>query len=189
MANHLSWTVPTRQTTKCLETSSQTSKQTTQEKAMHQQLYSVQLQVITHPQMISNMFTRDPAGASNGPDRTSDSMGTTGQPAVVYLPGGTYLMTGSLQLYVGTVLIGDPLNPPVLKAAQDFRNDHIIYAKDPHHDGTINFYIAVKNIVVDSTSVDKSRSITLIDWTVSQATQITNVVFSKQILSMFSRNF
>jgi len=104
-------------------------------------------------------------------------MGTTGQPAVVYLPAGTYLMESSIQLYVGTVVVGDPINPPVLKASANFPHDHIVYGKDPNHGGTINFYIAFKNIIIDSTAIDPSTSITLLDWTVSQATQLTNVVF------------
>lgn len=54
------------------------------------------------------------------------------KPAVVYLPSGTYQMAGSLQLYVGTVLIENPLDPPVLKATADFPNDHIVYGKDPN---------------------------------------------------------
>ncbi|OBT38861.1 hypothetical protein VE00_10871 [Pseudogymnoascus sp. WSF 3629] len=118
------------------------------------------------------------AGASNGPNRASSSMGTTGQPAVIYIPSGTYLLTGSLQLYVGTVLVGDPINPPVLKAAANFPSDHIIYGKDPNHDGTINFYIGLKNVIIDSTAVSPSQNIALLDWTVSQATQLANVVFN-----------
>lgn len=105
-------------------------------------------------------------------------MGTTGQPAIVYLPGGTYLLESSLQLFVGTVLIGDPTNPPVLKAAANFPDDHIIYAKDPNFGGTINFYIGMKNVVLDSTGVGYSKNIALLDWTVSQATQLTNVGFN-----------
>ncbi|RAL15844.1 glycoside hydrolase family 55 protein [Aspergillus homomorphus CBS 101889] len=118
------------------------------------------------------------AGPSNGPDRASHSMGTTGQPAIVYLPGGTYLLQSSLQFFVGTVLIGDPTNPPVLKAAANFPDDHIIYAKDPNFGGTINFYIGMKNVVLDSTAVGYDKNIALLDWTVSQATQLTNVGFN-----------
>ncbi|KAJ6101768.1 hypothetical protein N7486_004195 [Penicillium sp. IBT 16267x] len=119
------------------------------------------------------------AGASNGgPSRNSGSMGTTGQPAVIYLPAGTYLVTGSIQLYVGTLLVGDPLNPPVIKAAANFPNDHIVYGKDPNQGGTTNFYIGIKNIIIDSTAVSPSQSIALLDWTVSQATQLANVVFN-----------
>ncbi|KAL3471491.1 pectate lyase superfamily protein-domain-containing protein [Aspergillus californicus] len=118
------------------------------------------------------------AGASNGPDRTSNSMGTTGQPAIVYLPAGTYRMDSSISLFVGTVIVGDALNPPTLKASASFANDHIVYGKDPNLGGTINFYIGFKNVIIDSTSVSASTSITLLDWTVSQATQLTNVVFN-----------
>jgi glucan 1,3-beta-glucosidase len=105
-------------------------------------------------------------------------MGTTGQPAVVYLPAGTYRLDSSLQLFVGTVIVGDALNPPTLKASANFPTDHIIYGKNPDLDGTINFYIGFKNVIIDSTSVSASTSITLLDWTVSQATQLTNVVFN-----------
>jgi glucan 1,3-beta-glucosidase len=119
------------------------------------------------------------AGPSNGgPARGSGSYGTTGQPAVVYLPAGTYLMSSSLQLYVGTLLVGDPINPPTLVASSDFADDHIIYAKDPNYGGTDNFYIGIKNIIIDSTAVDPSTSLGLVDWTVSQATQLANVVFN-----------
>ena len=87
-------------------------------------------------------------------------------------------MTGSLQLYVGTLLVGDPINPPVLKAAANFPNDHMIYGKDPNQDGTVNFYIGLKNVIIDSTAVSPSQNIALLDWTVSQATQLANVVFN-----------
>lgn len=116
-------------------------------------------------------------GPKNGPSRNSHSMGSTGQPAIIYLPGGTYLLERGLQLYIGTVIVGDPKNPPVLKAPNNFGTDHIVYAKDPNFGGTINFYIGIKNVVIDSTSVDPNRRMVLLDWTVSQATQLTNVVF------------
>jgi glucan 1,3-beta-glucosidase len=125
------------------------------------------------------MLRLNTAGASNnGPSRSENKMGTTGQPAVIYLPAGTYRLDGSIQLFVGTVLMGDPINPPVLKADGNFKNDHIIYGKDLWQKGTINFYIAMKNLIIDSTNINKDHSITLVDWTVSQATQLTNVVFS-----------
>jgi glucan 1,3-beta-glucosidase len=97
-------------------------------------------------------------------------MGTTSQPAIVYLPAGTYKMAKSLQLYHGTVLLGDATNIPILKAVAGFPNDHIIYGKDPHQPGTNNFMIAIKNIVLDSNSVNSASQITLLDWTVSWAT-------------------
>lgn len=105
-------------------------------------------------------------------------MGTTGQPAIVYLPAGIYKMAKSLQLYRGTVLLGDATQLPTLKAIKDFPNDHIIYGKDPHQPGTNNFMIGIKNIVLDSNNVDPASQITLLDWTVSQATQLSNVIFN-----------
>jgi len=107
----------------------------------------------------------------------NNGYGTTGQPAVVYLPSGTYLLQNPLQLYIGTVFVGDAVNPPVLKVASGFGGDHVIYGKDPRYGGTINFYIGLKNVIIDSTAVDPSKNLVLLDWTVSQATQITNVVF------------
>jgi glucan 1,3-beta-glucosidase len=104
-------------------------------------------------------------------------MGSTGQPAVVYLPAGTYRMDAGIQLYIGTVLVGNPIDPPVLKASADFSNDHIVYGKDPNLNGTVNFYIGVKNIVIDSTNVPGATTLALMDWTVSQGTQLSNVVF------------
>ena len=86
-------------------------------------------------------------------------------------------MANSLQLYRGTVLLGDATQLPTLKAVAGFPNDHIIYGKDPNQPGTNNFMIAIKNIVLDSTNVDPASQITLLDWTVSQATQLTNVIF------------
>lgn len=116
-------------------------------------------------------------GPVDGPTRDSHSMGSTGQPAIIYLPGGTYRIEKGLQLYIGTVIVGDPTNPPVLKASSKFDNDHVIYSKDPNFGGTINFYIGIKNVVIDSTTVDPNRRLVLLDWTVSQATQLGNVVF------------
>ncbi|KAJ9226453.1 CAZyme family GH55 [Paecilomyces variotii] len=118
------------------------------------------------------------AGVSGAFDRTTNSTGTTTKPAIVYLPSGTYLMQASIQLFVGTVIVGDPINPPVLKASSNFPDDHIVYGKDPNLGGTVNFYIGIKNIVIDSTAVEPSQSLALLDWTVSQATQITNVMFN-----------
>ncbi|KAB2576720.1 Exo-beta-protein [Lasiodiplodia theobromae] len=120
------------------------------------------------------------AGPANGALRSQqdNGYGTTGQPAVVYLPAGTYLLTTPLQLFIGTVFVGDAVNPPVLKVASNFSDNHVIYGKDPRYGGTINFYIGLKNVVIDSTAVSPSTSLSLLDWTVSQATQISNVVFN-----------
>jgi len=46
-----------------------------------------------------------------------NGFGTTGAPAVVYFPEGTYLMGEPLQSYVDTFLVGNPMVRPTLKAS------------------------------------------------------------------------
>jgi glucan 1,3-beta-glucosidase len=116
------------------------------------------------------------AGNSAG-SRTENLFGTTKQPAVVYLPSGTYLISSPLQLYVGTVFMGNPLSPPTIKASASFDGDYMIYGKDPNQGSTTNFYIGMKNLIIDSTNINAETTMTLLDWSVSQATQLTNVAF------------
>lgn len=53
-------------------------------------------------------------------------------------------------------MMGDPTGPPTLKAAASFPSgQHIIFGKDPIQPGVNNFYIAIKNLIIDSTSVNK----------------------------------
>ena len=65
---------------------------------------------------MGSLLTKSIDGAPTDFRRDTDSLGTTGQAAVVYVPSGTYVFESPLQLYVGTVLMGDPRNPPILKA-------------------------------------------------------------------------
>ncbi|OTB04165.1 glycoside hydrolase family 55 protein [Hypoxylon sp. CI-4A] len=116
------------------------------------------------------------AGNSHA-QRNTSSLGTTGQPAVVYLPKGVYVLANPIQFFVGMILMGDPTDPPTIKAAANFSGDTVIYAKDPSQDATTNFYIGMKNVILDSTAYDKDRNLTLVDWSVSQACQLANVRF------------
>lgn len=74
--------------------------------------------------------------------------------------------------------MGNPLNPPTLKAGPSFSGNTLINAMDPSRPAIDNFYIAIKNIHFDSTNVNKDTSFTIIDWSVSQGTQLTNCVFN-----------
>ncbi|KAN0068925.1 Pectate lyase superfamily domain containing protein, partial [Elaphomyces granulatus] len=85
-------------------------------------------------------------GSSSGFDRTSNSLGTTGQPAVVYLPAGTYTISSPLQLYVGTVLMGNPLSPAIIKASSDFQGNTLIFGKDPNRKYR-SFYVSALTTV------------------------------------------
>ena len=53
-----------------------------------------------------------------------------------------------------------------------------MYGKDPNYVATDKFYIAIKNLTLDSTQVNASTSFTLLDWSVSQATQLNNLMFN-----------
>ena len=77
------------------------------------------------------------------------------------------------------MLLGDPTNPPTLKVPSGYSGSFVIYGKDPDQDkAECNFYIAVKNIIIDTTAVDKDQALNLLDWSIAQATQLTNVVFN-----------
>ncbi|KAI0882532.1 glycoside hydrolase family 55 protein [Annulohypoxylon maeteangense] len=109
--------------------------------------------------------------------RNTNDLGTTGQPAVVYLPKGVYVLAKPIQFFVGMILMGDPINPPTIKAAGNFSGDFMIYAKDPSQGSTTNFYVGMKNVILDSMDYDKDKNLTLVDWSVSQACQLANVRF------------
>jgi glucan 1,3-beta-glucosidase len=88
------------------------------------------------------------------------------------------MISAPLQLYVGTVLIGDPLSPPTIKATSGFNGNTMIHGKDPNQDATTNFYIGIKNLVFDSNNINKDTNFVILDWSVSQATQLANCEFN-----------
>jgi glucan 1,3-beta-glucosidase len=111
--------------------------------------------------------------------RNNNSLGTTGQPAVVYVPSGTYYFAGPIQLYVGMILMGDPINPPTIRVGNGFSGSTVIKGMDPaHSDAVTSFYTGVKNIVIDSYSLNKDTTVTLLEWSIAQGCQLTNVVFN-----------
>lgn len=65
----------------------------------------------------------------------------------------------------------------------NFKGNTLVHGKDPNQGSTTNFYIAIKNIHLDSTNINKDTTFTLLDWSVSQATQLTNIVFNMPLYS------
>jgi hypothetical protein len=98
------------------------------------------------------------------------------RPAQIFIPGGTYVLTGRLEIPLNTILVGDPSNPPVIKASSSFSGDtlidaHLRFVDSPEQ----NFFMAIKNIQIDTTAFNKDSPLTALNWAVAQACQLTNV--------------
>lgn len=98
---------------------------------------------------------------------------------MIYVPHGTYLISSIVQLYVNTQVIGDAVNLPTIKVSSSFSpsNGSVIGGFDPGTGSTTNFYIGVRNLIIDSTAVSSSAPVSLLNWAVSQATSLINVDF------------
>jgi hypothetical protein len=119
--------------------------------------------------------------AINYPDRGGSKYGTTGAPAVIYFPPGTYIVNSGFRNFVSTSWIGDPTNRPVLKAGPSFTGTVMINAADPTYGSLVGFYQEFKNLILDSTAVAPTKAITLITWGISEATQLSNVLFNMPV--------
>ncbi|CAI7588609.1 unnamed protein product [Penicillium pancosmium] len=112
----------------------------------------------------------------DGSNGSRESQGVTRYPAEVFLPGGTYQLGSTLNLRVGTVITGDPLNPPVLKASSDFNGDTLINGFDKKNgQPETSFMTLLRNVVIDTTAVNKDTTITALQWGVAQGSGLTNV--------------
>lgn len=112
----------------------------------------------------------------NGSGGSRKSSGVTRYPAEVFLPGGTYQLGSTLELRVGTVITGDPLNPPVLKAAAGFKGEFLVMGYDSGNGNPeTSFMTLVRNVVLDTTALSPARVITALQWGVAQGSGLTNV--------------
>ncbi|KAM0466965.1 hypothetical protein ACHAPV_000477 [Trichoderma viride] len=115
---------------------------------------------------------------------TSDGSGSrhqkwfASQPRVVYIPPGTYTLSKTLYLNTDTVLMGDPTNPPIIKAAAGFSGDQtLISGQDPGtgENGELSFSVSLKNLVLDTTAIPGGNTFTALWWGVAQAAQLQNI--------------
>ncbi|RFU74599.1 glycoside hydrolase family 55 [Trichoderma arundinaceum] len=100
------------------------------------------------------------------------------QPRVVYIPPGTYVLSQTLRFNTDTVLMGDPTNPPIIKAAAGFSGEQtLVNGQDPdtQEKGELSFAVALKNVVLDTTAVNGASAFTALYWGVAQAAQLQNV--------------
>lgn len=114
-----------------------------------------------------NAISADPNGAG-----TRYKNEVTTRPALLYVLGWTYKLTRTLDLRLNTILVGDPLHRPVLKASANFNGDSLINGNDFATDGssgTTNFLTAIKNIFIDTTAINKDKTVIALRWGIAQA--------------------
>ena len=111
-----------------------------------------------------------------GGNRYNNEIST--RPAEVFVPGGTYKLTKQLDLRLNTVLVGDPNNMPIFKASSNLQGGTVVNGYDyATHDsgGTTAFFMAMKNIIIDTTSIAPDTTVVALQWGVAQACQLTNI--------------
>lgn len=102
--------------------------------------------------------------------------GVTRYPAEVYLPSGVYQLGSTLSLTVGTIIVGNPNNPPIIKASPSFRGQFLVMGYDNHNGNPeTSFMTLVKNVILDTTAVDADVPITALQWGVAQGSGLTNL--------------
>ncbi|KAF4343990.1 exo-beta-1 3-glucanase [Fusarium beomiforme] len=112
-----------------------------------------------------------------------DCIGTTTTPALVYFPSGTYLLSKPVLPAYFTQMIGDPTNPPTLKASADFDGFGVIDG-DPYYGSGLNwgsttvFFRQIRNFVIDTRAIPGRKSAVGIHWPTAQATSLQNIVFN-----------
>lgn len=112
----------------------------------------------------------------DGNGGTRKGTGVTRHPAEVFLPKGVYQLGSTLTMTVGTIIVGDPANPPVIKAAPNFKGQFLIMGYDQSNGNPeTSFMMLIKNVILDTTSVPLDTKITALQWGVAQGAGLTNV--------------
>lgn len=112
----------------------------------------------------------------SGGDGDRQGNGVTKYPAEVYLPGGTYTLGSTLELRVGTIITGDPLDLPVLKAAEGFNGGIMVKGYDKGNgNAETSFMTLMRNVKLDTTALGADVEITALQWGVAQGAGLTNV--------------
>ncbi|MCJ1473026.1 hypothetical protein MMC13_001675 [Lambiella insularis] len=122
------------------------------------------------------------AAINAGPTCNKGCTSSTTQPAVVYFPAGTYLVSSPINQAYYTQLIGNPNAPPTIKGTAGFGGFALIDA-DPYYTQYLNwnstnvFFRQIRNFVIDTTDMPVTSAATGIHWPTAQATSLQNVVF------------
>ncbi|KAK3360165.1 pectate lyase superfamily protein-domain-containing protein [Lasiosphaeria hispida] len=109
-------------------------------------------------------------------NRTANT--ATTRPAYIAIPPGTYLLHSPIQLLVSTFLVGDALHPPTLLADAALGTQPVLRGFDAHQgagSATKNFYMAVRNVRVDTTRIARETEARAVEWSVAQGCSFVNV--------------
>lgn len=102
--------------------------------------------------------------------------GVTRYPAEVFLPGGTYQLGSTLTMTVGTIIVGDPQDKPIIKAGPGFQGQFLVMGYDPNAGNPeTSFMMLMKNVILDTTGVPPNQQITALQWGVAQGAGLTNL--------------
>lgn len=133
-----------------------------------------------------NDAIQDPGNRCGGGDATRGRYceSSTITPALVYIPPGTYKVSGPLVMWYATQMVGDAVDPPTIKVAANYQNgiglavfDADIYIPDAAgntwYANQNNFFRQLRNFVIDMT--EAPLFVTGIHWQVAQATHLNNI--------------
>ena len=112
---------------------------------------------------------------------------TTVQPALVYIPPGTYMVDRPIIMRYNTMVVGDLHNLPTIKATAGFRGVAVLDS-NPYYPGDYTWYQnqnnmwrQVRNLILDITNCPYSFSGGAIHWQVAQATSLQNIVMNARV--------
>jgi glucan 1,3-beta-glucosidase len=107
--------------------------------------------------------------------------GRTSARSVVYFPSGTYLVSSGLKANSWSIFAGDPTKRPVIKASAGFSGTVLLTGSVRSSSGLADFFRTIKDLVLDTTAVPPAKSLSLILWSLSQGSQIQNVLFNMPV--------
>ncbi|KAK5993808.1 Glucan 1,3-beta-glucosidase [Cladobotryum mycophilum] len=117
-----------------------------------------------------------------------DPPAKTLKPALIYFPSGEYKISRTLNIYIYTQLVGNPLKRPVLKADAGFQGLYLIdgFPSPPvsPFPSTINLYLQIRNFVFDTTAVNVNSKVACLNWPSAQAVTLsfTDIVMARDSL-------